>query len=151
MSTSELYLRTGYVLNSARQIISTREPHARPRPLFTVVRGFDSVVRAVHADVPASLTEEVEQLAETECPAADLRAQPRHAWRYRSLLGGYVRSGAAFVFPDQLEPSNRPVLVDRLEPLERYFDGWTSDEIAGRTPIAVMLEGADAVSVCCSS
>lgn len=148
MSTPELYLRTGFLFDAAGRIVSTREPDPRPGPLFTLIRGPHSVVCAVRADVPASVAEDLERVAATEPPGV-IHAEPRHTERYRSLLGGSVRSGPAFEFPDRPWAVNGPVFVDDVEPLERHFTGWTRSEVPRRTPVAVVIEDGHAVSVCC--
>lgn len=148
MSTPLLYLHTGYRLDEAGRIIATREPDPRPGPLLTLVRGWRTVLHAVHADLPAETARAIEQLAAQEVPD-DPSTEPLYADQYRSLLGGRVRSGPAFAFPLQLPAVEGPVLIDEYEPLARYFEGWTAEEVAGRTPIAAVLQDGDVVSVCC--
>ena len=148
MSTPLLYLQTGYELDGEGRILATREPDPRPGPLLTLVRGRRTVLHAVHADLPAETAREIGRLAAQEVPD-DPRTEPLYADRYASLLGGRVRSGPAFAFPLQLTAVEGPVLIDEYEPLARHFEGWTREEVPGRTPIAAVLQDGDAVSVCC--
>lgn len=148
MSTPLLYLHTGYRLDGAGRIVSTREPDPRPGPLLTLVRGRRTVLHAVHADLPAETAREIARLAAQEVPD-DPRTEPLYADQYRSLLGGRVRSGPAFAFPLQLPAVEGPLLIEQYEPLARHFEGWTPQEVPGRTPIAAVLQDGDAVSVCC--
>lgn len=46
-----------------------------------------------------------------------------------------------------LAPTGTVSLYD-VEPLERYFNGWTADEVPYRTPIVALIEDGHAVSVC---
>lgn len=148
MSTPLLYLQTGYELDGEGRILATREPDPRPGPLLTLVRGRRTVLHAVHADLPAETAREIQRLAAQEVPD-DPRTEPLHADRYASLLGGRVRSGPAFAFPLQLPAVEGPVRIDEYEPLTRHFEGWTREEVPGRTPIAAVLQDGDAISVCC--
>jgi hypothetical protein len=96
VSTPEIYLRTGFVLDARGRIVCTNEPGATKGPLFTIVRSDDASVWAVHADVPDAIADEVEQLAASEAPSGALR----HAARYLELLRAHeVADGPAFAFP----------------------------------------------------
>ncbi len=68
LNPSDLYEKTHFVFDSAGRIVSTREPHPSPGPLFSLVRGFSRVVCSVRADVPAPIAEELERFARDERP-----------------------------------------------------------------------------------
>ena len=154
MTTPDLHLRTLYVLDGRGRITAVREPGRYPHghyppSVFCLVRGAGACVWAVRADVPDDLAGEVDALARDEPPTPDLRAPLRHAKRYASLLGGKVRSGPAFSFPDELPDTGEDVvLIDDEAPLERHFQGWAA-EIPGRSPVVADLEDGHAISVCC--
>lgn len=148
MTTPDLHLRTLYALDEHGRIGSTREPGSNPPPAFCLVRGAAACVWALRADVPDGIAAEIDALAGSEPPVADLREQPVHAERYESLLGGQISSGPAFSFPDALPEPGMVVLVDDIRLLERYFRGWTEEEIPGCSPLVAVLEDEHAVSVC---
>ena len=103
---------------------------------------------AVRADLPQELADELGRLARAEPPAIDLRGDPVHAERYRALAGGELYAGPAFTFPEEIAPPPATLLVGPVQLLARYFPGWTSTEIAGRSPVVALMEDGDAVSVC---
>lgn len=130
--------------------MSTREPGARPGPVFTIVRGATSCAWAVRVDVPEKLAEELGRLARTEPPTPDLRAAPVHWDRCVSLVGGRLWSGPAFTFPDDIAQSADVVSIEDERQLERHFRGWVPGEIAtGRAPVLAVLQDGVPVSVCC--
>jgi RimJ/RimL family protein N-acetyltransferase len=164
MSTPELHLRTGFVLNGAGRIESTREPGPRPGPLFALVRGATRCAWAVRADVPDDLAHELDRLAREEPPAAELREPPLHAGRYLSLVANRIGSrrsgraeveatgGPAFWFPDGLAQPEGVVTVDDERRLTHHFRGWVPGEIAaGRAPVLAVIEEGHPVSVCFSA
>src|SRR6266849_1093643 len=102
MVTSEIQLRTGFVLDEGGRIVSTREPQPTPGPLFTLVRSASSCAWAVRADVPKEVASELDRLAGEESPIKDPQAAPLHANEYLSLLEGQIVSGPAFTFPDRI-------------------------------------------------
>lgn len=163
--TPGLYLKTSFVLDDERRIVSTREPNAASGPLFTVVRSERECAWAVHADVPRELARELNKLAKTEPPAVELRRAPLHARRYLALLRDLMRSevaaetkvsesdGPAFAFPETFESDFSSdegiVLIEDERLLERNFSGWVPGEIAaGCAPMLAIVEDGYPVSVC---
>jgi RimJ/RimL family protein N-acetyltransferase len=59
-----------------------------------------------------------------------------------------VRLNPAFGFPEEIPQATGITIIDRLELLERYFRGWTADEIPSCSPIVAVMEGGYPVSVC---
>ena len=135
-------------LDNAGRIRGTREPNPSAGPLFALIRGRSSCAWAVRADLPQEIAEELNVLAGEEPPVADLRDDPVHAQRYRSLAGGEVYSGPAFTFPEIVEQPPATVFVIEVQLLDRNFRGWTAAEIPGRSPVVAVVEDGDAVSVC---
>lgn len=162
MSTPDLHLHTLFVLNDAGRILSTREPGAKPGPLFCLVRGTTSCSWAVRQDVPDALAVELDALAREEPAAVELGDPPVHAARYLSLLrdrplsaqhSRVVQSGGpAFSFPASIERSPDIVFVEDERLLERNFRGWVPGEIAGGSgPVAAVMVDGYPVSICFSA
>ena len=149
MTKPDLHLRTLFVLDGGGRIAATREPSLGSPPIFCLVRGDETCVWAVGADVPNDTVAKLDALTREEMPVADLREPPVHAEHYASLLGGRVSSGPAFSFPDTLPDPGEVVFVDDLRPLERHLRGWEAAEIPGRSPVVAVLKDGHAVSVCC--
>lgn len=164
MSTPDLYLRTGFLLDDEGRSVSTREPGATRGPLFSLVRGATSCAWAVRAGLPDVLVGELDCLAREEPPSVDFRNAPVHADRYLSLFGGHVGSepeivvtirqsaGPAFTFPQMLLRPADVVVVEDERLLERSFRGWVPGEIAaGRSPVVSIVQDGFPVSVCFSA
>ena len=151
MSTPELYLRTGFVLDRRGRIVSTREPCGTSGPSFILVRSAKQCAWAVHADVPDATADAIAQLARAEPPTADQRVPPLSAERYRELVDGDtgLSSGPAFVFPNVLPVVDDTVVIEDEHLLMRHFSGWNAGEIAaGRSPALGILDSGVPVSIC---
>lgn len=161
MSTPDLYLKTGFILNDEGRILSTREPGASRGPLFTIVRSTTGLAWAVRADVPPQIADELDRLAQEELPVIDLGDAPRYADRYMSLVSGQIApgrgdrarirqtAGPAFTFPEPIAQPVGVVAVEDERLLNHNFRGWVSGEIAaGRSPVLAVVEDGYPVSVC---
>lgn len=148
MTTPELCLRTRYVFDEDGRIVSTRSPNPSRGSAFMLVRGPTGCGWAIHKDVEPKIAEEVEGLAQEERPISDLRTPPVHAERYDALVGGELKSGPAFSFPETLPPSGETETIDDLPQLEYHFTGWTAAEIPDASPIVAVIVDGRAVSVC---
>lgn len=148
MSTPELCLRTRYVFDEAGRIVSTRPPSPGYGPAFILVRGRSACAWAVHRGVESSIASELDRLAREEPPISDLRAPPVHAERYVAMVGGELKSGPAFTFPETLPPPGETKTIDDLRQLEACFTGWTAGEIPDASPIVAVMVDGRAVSVC---
>lgn len=146
--TPSFQLQTLFELNSEGRITSTREPSARPGPAFSLIRSTTNCAWAVRADIPEAVARELDRLAREEQPVSDLRDGPAHAERYISLIGGGIECGPAFAFPNAVAEPARTVVVEDVRLLERHFQGWTADEIPGRSPMLAVVEDGHAVSLC---
>jgi len=152
-ATPQLQLQTLFVLDERGRIHSTREPRPAPAPAFVFVRGMAVCVWAVRTDVPERVAGELDRLASQERPriVGDLDQPLLHARRYEEILGGRIKSGPAFEFPDQLVPtgSGGESIVRDEAALAHHFAGWVSGEIeSGRAPVMAIHEGGHPVSVC---
>ncbi len=136
------------MLNEAGRLVSTREPGPSPGPRFMLIRGPVGCAWAAHADLPGALAAGLDALARSETPSADVRAEPVHATRYRSLLGDRVEFGPAFEFPAAIPAPAGCIVVTHLSQLGRHLRGWTADELPERGPIVAIAEDGHAVSVC---
>jgi GNAT acetyltransferase-like protein len=161
VSTPHLHLNTLFVLNDEGRIVSTREPGSNRGPLFALVRSTTDRAWAVHEDVPEDIACDIDRLARTEPPVADLRAAPVHADRYVSLLSRIdslptqtirQEAGPAFEFPKAITQPSEIVIVDDERLLQHNFPGWVIGEIAaGRAPVMTICENGVPVSVCFSA
>lgn len=161
MTTPELYLATGYLVDERGRIVSTLEPNAEHGPYFVLVRGVTQTRWAIHADVPDDVAAELERLADDEAPARHARVGPAHADRYVELVSEVVRArvgvdaqvrafgGPAFRFPDALPDAGPIAIVDDEARLADAFTGWVPGEIAaGRAPVIAVEQDGMAVSIC---
>jgi hypothetical protein len=136
------------LMDSHRRITATREPNARPAPYFVLIRGTSNVAWGVRNDLSEEIADELDRLAGEEPPVKDFQAPPLHADAYPSLVGGQLRSGPAFGFPDEIARPTDVTVVDRLELLERNFRGWIAAEIPWCSPIVAVMDSGYPVSVC---
>lgn len=135
-------------LDARGRALSTLEPVPAPAPMFMLIRGASSCAWAVGAHVDDALAAEIERLAREEPAYRDPKDEPRHAQKYLSLMKGRVVSGPAFFFPERIQKLGDVTVVDRLEAVERYFRGWTAEEIPDRSPIVAAMHDGYPVSVC---
>ncbi len=148
---AQTHLDTLFVLDGRRRIVSTREPNPSAGPGFVLIRTGESCVWAVGSGVGEEQAREVSMLALEEQPTADFHLPPKHAEKYREILGGEFDFGPAFEFPELLPVVERAVRVEDLAALQCSFGGWTADEIPGRSPIMGIFEDGAPVSICFSA
>lgn len=150
--TPRMQLQTLFVTDVSGRIVSTREPQPGRAPAFVIVRGESACAWAVRSDVPEEVAIELNRCAAAEPPTGAWERPLRHGDRYAELLGGRIRSGPAFAFPEQLDEAGETFLVCDESELSHHFQGWVAGEIAaGRRPVvAVNDEGGrgHAVSIC---
>lgn len=150
-----LQLETLFVLDGQR-IVCNREPHPSQGPAFIFIRGESACAWAVRADVPEPAVLELDRLATQEPPSAEWERPLHYGDRYAGVLGGRIRCGPAFEFPQQLEEAGDTFVVGDEAELRHHFTGWVAGEIeGGRGPVLAVCApaqdgGADghAVSVC---
>jgi hypothetical protein len=150
LTTPEIELQTGFILDGRGRIVSTREPQASHGPLFSIIRSSTENAWAIRDDVPDGLAEQIAVLARREPPACDLRAAPVYATEYLSLTSGQPGfAGPAFSLPETLPATAGVVPVDDERWLQRNFRGWQLGEIsAGRAPVLAVIEDGLPVSIC---
>ena len=148
MSTPGILLQTLFLLDADGRISGTREPDPNPGPMFSLVRGKESCVWVVRADVPQGVADEIDDLAREEPPVSDFRDDPVHAKRYVSLVEGTVDCGPAFTFPEEIASSDGTVFIEDVKLLEHHFSGWEASEIPASSPTVALIEDGHAVSVC---
>src|SRR3954447_11975990 len=95
-----LQLETLFVTDARGRIVSTREPNPSAGPMFFIVRGASTCAWAVRMDIPEAAAMELDRLAAEEPPSAEWDRPLLHGERYVALLGGRIRSGPAFEFPE---------------------------------------------------
>ncbi len=148
-ATPGLQLETLFARDARQRIVSTREPHPSAGPALVIIRGESACAWAVGRDVPEPVALELDRLAAEEPPSAAWDRPLRHAERYTTLLGGRIRSGPAFAFPDQIEEAGDTVVIGDEAELSHHFSGWVAGEIeAGRGPVLAVREEGQVVSVC---
>jgi RimJ/RimL family protein N-acetyltransferase len=150
-ASPRLQLETLFITDARQRIVSTREPYPSRGPAFIFIRGEAACAWAVGADVPEAAALELHRLASEEVPSLAWDRPLRHADRYAALLGGRIRAGPAFAFPEDLElaGAREAVTVCDEAELRPHFSGWMDGEIAaGRAPVLAVREGGHAVSVC---
>ena len=64
------------------------------------------------------------------------------------IVGGEFDAGPAFEFPEPIPLPERAVLIEDVEQLRGTFNGWTADELPGRSPIMAIVEDGVPVSIC---
>ncbi len=67
------------------------------------------------------------------------------------ILGGEFDSGPAFEFPERVPLVEEALQIEDVELLQASFNGWTADELPGRSPIMAIVEDGVPVSICFSS
>ena len=148
-ATPRLQLETLYVLDERGRIVCAREPHPSPAPAFVIVRGEMSCAWAVRDDVSEAAAVELNRWAAREPGSGQWERALVHGEKYMALLGGRMRSGPAFGFPEVLGEVGETVLVSDEGELNHHFSGWVAGEIdAGRGPVVGIREGGQVVSVC---
>jgi hypothetical protein len=167
VATPQLQLETLFVLNGGRgghggrrRIRSTLEPRPSAGPAFVFIRGAAACAWAVRADVSERVAGELDRWGSQEPPSAMWDEPLRHARRYAEILGGLIKGGPAFQFPDRLLSTTTTMtstteregacIVRDEAALNHHFRGWVTGEIdAGRGPVlAVRDEQGRPVSVC---
>ncbi|HEY8600329.1 MAG TPA: GNAT family N-acetyltransferase [Thermomicrobiales bacterium] len=144
-------------LDAAGRILAINESDPSPAPRLFIGRTGEGNRWHCRHDLPESLACEIDALLVAELPSAELRAPLRCDKPLRALLHAHapiagVWSGPAWYCPAGIA-APRPVAAVQLTAstaLEKHFPGWARDFVNSQPCIAV-LDGDDAVAVCCSS
>lgn len=103
----------------------------------------------MHSLVEDGLAQELQGLASREPPSDQWLEAPVHADRYLFLLAGHhLRWGPAFAFPTDLAEDDGVTVVHDVAQLDEAFDGWTSEELVGRSPVLGVVQEGRVVSIC---
>jgi hypothetical protein len=142
------HLETLYILDGRRRVVSTREPNPGHGPEFVLIRRADSCAWAIGTGIGDEQAREVTRLALDEHPTSDFRRPPKHLEEYMRIIGGEFDAGPAFEFPEHMPLIEDAALIEDVECLQGSFNGWTADELAGRSPIMAIVENGVPISIC---
>ena len=145
---AQAHLETLFILDSCGRIVSSREPNPSQGPAFVLIRRADSCAWAIGTSLRDAQAREVAKLALEEHPTTDFREPPKHIDEYMKMVGGEFDAGPAFEFPEQMPLSEEAVLIEDVERLLRSFNGWTADELRGRSPIMAIVVDGLPISIC---
>ena len=144
---AQAHLETLFRLDG-RRIVSTREPNPGRGPEFVLIRRADSCAWALGSGIGDEQATEITRLALDEHPTSDFRRPPKHLEEYLKIVGGEFDAGPAFEFPERMPLFGEAVLIEDVERLQGSFNGWTADELPGRSPIIAIVEDGVPISVC---
>jgi GNAT superfamily N-acetyltransferase len=142
------HLETLFIRDGRRRIFSTREPNPGRGPEFVLIRRADSCAWAVGSGIGDEQAREVTRLALDEHPTSDFRRPPKHMEEYMKIVSGEFDAGPAFEFPERMPLFEEAALIEDVEPLLGSFNGWTADELLGRSPIMAIVEDGAPISIC---
>jgi len=146
-----------FQLDAAERLIAVNESGASTAPRLFVGRTTEGIVWHCRHDLSETLVRGIDALLSAEPPSAELRTPLRCDERLRALLNAHapitsVWSGPAWYCPEGIAAS-RPVETTQLADgaaLAKHYPGWARD-FANCQPCIAVLDGDDAVAVCCSS
>ncbi|MGH7540452.1 MAG: GNAT family N-acetyltransferase [Gemmatimonadota bacterium] len=149
-------METLFTCDDAGRLVAVNERGGALAPRFFLGRTADGNAWWFRHDVDAALANELHALCESQPTDLEVEAGPGSAAPFIACLAREepVRrtwAGPAFRFPSVM-PGNEiavPVTSDNATVLSPYFEEWREDVSAG-VPVAVVLEGGKAVSLCCS-
>ena len=142
------HLETLFILDDRRRIVLTREPNPGRGPEFVLIRRVDSCAWALGSGIEDEQARELTRLALDEHPTSDFRQPPKHSGEYMKILGGEFNAGPAFEFPERMPLSEEAVVIEDVERLLVSFNGWTADELPGRSPIMAIVKDGAPISIC---
>lgn len=148
---------TLFQLDRTGRLLAVNEADPPTAPRLFIGRTIEGIVWHCRHDLPESLVREIDTLLTAEPPSADLRAPLRCDESLRALLNAHapiasVWSGPAWWCPEGIAAPH-PVATVQLADgaaLAKHYPGWARD-FANSQPCIAVLDGDDAVAVCCSS
>lgn len=150
------HLEALFTADGSGRLVSVNEPGGGVAPRFFLGRTRDGLVWAVRRDLEPGLAADLETLAESVPPGLDPEWVDRVSHSFLTVLARDAPvqrtwTGPAFAFPRELPRADGAIAVtpDNAAVLARYLADWLLDAEQG-VPMAALLQGADAVSVCCS-
>ena len=148
---AQTHLETLFLLDGRHRIVSTREPNPSRGPEFVLIRRAESCAWALSSEMGDAQAKQITKLALGEHPSSDFRQPPRHIDEYMKIVGGEFSAGPAFEFPKCMQLPGGAVLIQDVEQIQGSFDGWTADELPGRSPIMAIIEDGVPISICFSA
>jgi hypothetical protein len=145
---AQAHLETLFILDGRGRIVSTREPNPGRGPEFVLIRRADSCAWALGSGIGDEQAREITRLALDEHPTSDFRRPPKHIEEYMKIVGGEFDTGPAFEFPERMPLFEEAALIEDVERLLGSFNGWTADELPGRSPIMAIVEDDVPISIC---
>ena len=152
-----IHARALFTQDAGSRLLFVNEPGSAvaPAPRLFLGRTRAGNVWRFRADLPESLTEELDSLCADEPPLnTEFDEPPRHAERYVRLLEAdapvkKVSTGSAFYFPENIAPSRQPVGITEKD-AERLQGGFEEmiAELPAWQPFVALIEEGRAVSVC---
>lgn len=151
-----IHMETLFEVDASGCLLCGNELHRPAAPRFFLGRTPDGDVWAVRHDLPRHLADELVALAESMPRGFDTERAPERFTPFVELVatGGAAEriwAGPVYAFAEpplavehalQVTPDNASVLSPHLEE-------WRED-VSDSVPMAVDLEGGEAVSLCCS-
>lgn len=146
-----------YRRDAAGRLLCVNESGAPTAPRLFIGRTTEGLIWHCRHDLPESLVRAIDALLAAESPGDDLCAPLGCDLPLRALLHAHapitgVWSGPAWYCPEGVA-APRPVATTHLtesSPLAKHYPGWARD-FANSQPCIAVLDGDDAVAVCCSS
>jgi len=152
-----IQVRTLFTHDAESRILFVNEPDSvgAPAPWLFLGRTRAGNVWRFHADLPESLTQELDLLCADEPTVnTEFREAPRHAEKYLRLLQKHgsvenVSTGPAYYLPENLGPSRQPIALTEkdAEKLQGGFEKLVT-ELSSWQPFIACIEKGRAVSVC---
>lgn len=151
-----LHVEALFTYNEAGRLLAVNEPDGAPAPRFFFGRTADGNAWWFRDDVDAALANCLDALcnsqpADIEIEAGIESAAPFIACLSREEPIRRTWAGPAFRFPSDLPSDEIAVRVtpNNATVLNPYLEEWR-DNVSAGVPMAVVVEGGKAVSICCS-
>jgi len=150
-----LHIEALFTHDAEGNLDRVNEPNGPPAARLFVGRTIDGVVRRFRHDIGQEIRRDVDQALHDDVlgrHGLDSRIDPS---RYQTILARAAPvqrtwEGPAFVFPDQLPPSDAVrVTHGNAQLLRPYLESWLPDVDAGG-PMYVLVVDGHAVAVCAS-
>lgn len=151
-----LHLKALFTCDAAGRLLTVNEPGGGAAPRFFLGRTAHGNVWCTRHDVGETLARELRALCESQRPTLDIEADRADPAPFVACLArrepvSKTWAGPTFRFPSDLpdDESAIRVTLENAALLSPYLEDWREDVAAG-VPMAAVLEGGKAVSLCCS-
>lgn len=145
-----------FTCDAAGKLVAVNESGGGPAPRFFLGRTADGSQCWFRNDLDESLIDDLAEVARSVDPRVPNEVEDHAATGFARLLEGFAPvektwAGPVYAFPVDIPEYAEAVLVTpaNAEVLRPYFDDWLGDVELG-LPFAAVLEGDQAVSLCCS-